>query len=57
MTLWRASFAGEAPAGFAWMPPEAARAGMPSVMLRLLALLDREAWRGETGASNRRSTR
>nr|WP_270938919.1 A/G-specific adenine glycosylase [Roseomonas sp. MO-31] len=35
--------AGPAPDGFAWMAPDAARAAMPTVMRRLLDLLDRPA--------------
>jgi A/G-specific adenine glycosylase len=40
MALLRAAFDGPAPAGTAWMAPEAARTAMPTVMRRLLALLD-----------------
>jgi A/G-specific adenine glycosylase len=40
MTLLAAAFAGPAPEGFAWMAPDAARAAMPTVMRKLLALLE-----------------
>jgi A/G-specific adenine glycosylase len=40
MTLLAAAFAGPAPEGFAWMAPAAARAAMPTVMRKLLALLE-----------------
>jgi A/G-specific adenine glycosylase len=40
MTLLRARHGGAAPAGFAWMAQDAARAAMPTVMRKLAALLD-----------------
>jgi A/G-specific adenine glycosylase len=40
MTLLAARHDGAAPEGFAWMAPDAARAAMPTVMRRLLALRD-----------------
>jgi len=43
MTLFRAAWDGAAPEGFAWMPREAARTAMPTVMRRLLGLLDSAA--------------
>jgi A/G-specific adenine glycosylase len=49
MTLLSAGFAGDPPEGLAWMAPEAARAAMPTVMRRLLALLDSPAAAGDEG--------
>ncbi|WP_237216552.1 A/G-specific adenine glycosylase [Falsiroseomonas oryziterrae] len=43
MTLLRARHPGAAPEGCAWMARDAAQAAMPTVMRRLLALLDNEA--------------
>jgi A/G-specific adenine glycosylase len=40
MALLRADYAGDAPEGYAWMPREAARAAMPTVMRRLLELVE-----------------
>lgn len=40
MALLRASHRGDAPEGFAWMEPEAARAAMPTAMKRLAALVE-----------------
>jgi len=40
LRLFRATFAGQAPEGLAWMAHDAAAAAMPSVMRKLLALLD-----------------
>ncbi|PWS39124.1 A/G-specific adenine glycosylase [Falsiroseomonas bella] len=40
MTLLAARHDGAAPEGFAWMAPDAARAAMPTVMRKLLALLE-----------------
>ena len=53
MTLLRAAFDGAAPEGTAWMEPEAARAAMPTVMRRLLALLDSGGGRGKDGGEFR----
>lgn len=53
MGLLRAAWSGEAPEGFAWMPREAARAAMPTVMRRLLALLDSAGAREDEGAGER----
>jgi len=39
LRLFRATFAGQAPEGLAWMTQDAAAAAMPSVMRKLLALL------------------
>jgi A/G-specific adenine glycosylase len=49
MALLGARFTGPAPDGHAWMEPAAARAAMPSVMRRLLALLDSAAAALEEG--------
>lgn len=51
MRLLRADAAGEAPEGYAWMSPEAARAAMPTVMRRLLALLDSAGAAREEGVA------
>jgi A/G-specific adenine glycosylase len=50
MSLLRAPFAGDPPEGMAWMDPAAARAAMPTVMRRLLALLDSAGAAGEEEA-------
>jgi A/G-specific adenine glycosylase len=47
MRLLRAEVAGDPPPGCAWMEPTAARAAMPTVMRRLVSLLDRPPTRVE----------
>ena len=51
MTLLRAETEAEAPPGHAWMDRAAARAAMPTVMRRLLALLDSAALAEEDGTT------